>query len=363
MTKREEEILGIIKKNPMASQREIADKLNITRSSVGVHITNLMKKGYIVGKGYIVKEEPYITIIGGANVDIVGFPYENLKMKDSNPGKTNISLGGVSRNIGENLARLGIDTKLITTIGNDNYGRLIIDEGMKVGLNMSDSLILQDYSTSTYLSILDENGDMEVALSSMDILEKISISFIEEKKDIIENSRLCVVDTNLPGKTLEHMVTNFKSNYFLDTVSTTKAEKVKDFIGYFHTITPNKIEAEILSGIKINKEDDLKLVAKHFIEKGVKRVIISLGEKGIFYFDGDTEVRMISPKANVVNTTGAGDAFMAGLAYSYFNDFDIKETLKFGIAMSIMTLEDSRTINPNISVEKINKKIKEIEIC
>lgn len=156
MTKREEEILEIIKKNPMSSQREIADKLNITRSSVGVHITNLMKKGYIVGKGYIVKEEPYITIIGGANVDIVGFPYENLKMKDSNPGKTNISLGGVSRNIGENLARLGIDTKLITTIGNDNYGKLIIDEGMKVGLNMSDSLVIRDYSTSTYLSILDE---------------------------------------------------------------------------------------------------------------------------------------------------------------------------------------------------------------
>lgn len=362
MTKREEEILKIIKKNPMISQQEIANYLNITRSSVGVHITNLMKKGYIVGKGYIVREDPYVTVVGGANVDIVGFPYENLKMKDSNPGKACISLGGVGRNIGENLARLGVDTKLITIIGDDTYGKLIVDEGMKIGLDMSDSLILQDHSTSTYLSILDEKGDIGVALSSMDILRKMSISFIEEKRDIIENSKVCVVDTNLPKDILEYMVTNFQTNYFLDPVSTTKAKKIKDIIGYFHTITPNKIEAEILSGRKINGEKDLKLVGKYFVDKGVKRVIISLGEKGIYYFDNNREIRIVPPKANVINTTGAGDAFTAGLAYAYFNNFNIEKTLKFGLGMSIVTLEDSRTINPKISEEKINEKVKGIEL-
>ncbi|MBW4829086.1 MAG: winged helix-turn-helix transcriptional regulator [Clostridiaceae bacterium] len=363
MTKREKEILELISKNPMISQKEVADILGISRSSVAVHITNLMKKGYILGKGYIVKTKPYATVIGGANVDIIGFPYNKIIRKDSNPGKTSISLGGVGRNIGENLARLGIDTRLITVLGRDDYGKLIMEEGLKVGLNMSDSLVISDEQTSTYLGILDERGDMALALSSMDIFEKMTISFIEEKRGLIENSILCIVDTNINIKTLEYMVTNFKVDFFLDTVSTSKAKKVKDIVGYFHTIKPNKLEAEILSGIEINNEEDLKRASYYFIDKGVKRVFISLGGKGIYYFDGKVERHFASPKVKVINATGAGDAFLAGLAYSYFNDFSRDKTLAFATGASIITLENENTINPNISPEKIEKKIEEMGIC
>lgn len=363
MTNREKEILELISKNPMISQKEVANILGISRSSVAVHITNLMKKGYILGKGYIVKTKPYITVVGGANVDIIGFPYNKIVMKDSNPGKTSISLGGVGRNIGENLARLGIDTRLITVLGKDTYGKLIMEEGSKIGLNMSDSLVISDEQTSTYLGILDEGGDMTLAVSSMDIFEKMTISFIEEKRDLIENSILCIVDTNINIKTLEYMVTNFKVDFFLDTVSTSKAKKVKDIIGYFHTIKPNKLEAEMLSGIEINNEEDLKRASYYFINKGVKRVFISLGEKGVYYSDGKVERHFASPKVKVANATGAGDAFFAGLAYSYFNDFSINKTLAFSTGASIITLENENTINPNISPEKIKKKIKEMGIC
>lgn len=362
MTKREEEILKLISKNPMISQREIAERLGITRSSVAVHITNLMKKGYILGKGYIVKDKPYITIVGGANVDIIGSPYGKLSMKDSNPGKTTISFGGVGRNIGENLSRLGADTRLITVLGNDIYGKLIKEEGVKIGLNMSESLILYGEKTSTYLAILDETGDMKIAISSMDIFEKMTVSFIKNKKELIENSVLCVADTNIPKEVLEYMVLNFKTDFFLDTVSTKKAEKVKDILGYFHTIKPNKLEAEILSGMKIKNKKDIYKVAKYFIDKGVKRVFITLGSEGVYYLDNNQETYIEVPNINVINATGAGDAFMAALAYSYYNEMDIDETIKFAIGASIVTLEDKSTINPNISVEYIEKRLKELNI-
>lgn len=363
MTRREEEILELIMKNPMISQQEIADKMGIARSSVAVHITNLVKKGYILGKGYIIKDKPYISVVGGANMDIISFPYKKLRMNDSNPGKTFLSLGGVGRNIGENLSRMGIDTRLITVLGNDPYGNLIIDEATKVGLNMMDSLVIEDETTSTYTCILDETGDMKIALSSMDIFEKMTISFIESKKEIIENSKLCIVDTNIPKEVLKHIVSNFKCKFFIDTVSTTKAEKIKNILGYFHTIKVNKLEAEILSGMSIEKEEDLKRVASYFFQEGVERVIISLGKDGIYYFDGEIEKRLVPPKVTIKNATGAGDAFVAGLAYAYFNEFDIENTLKFATAASIITLEDENTINPSISPENINKKIKEIGLC
>ena len=126
MTNREKELLELIKMNPTISQKELADTLKITRSSVGVHITNLIKKGYVIGKGYLLKEGEYISIVGGANMDIIGFPSDKLIIKDSNPGQVKVVLGGVGRNIGENLVRLGVETKLISAVGSDVYGEKIL---------------------------------------------------------------------------------------------------------------------------------------------------------------------------------------------------------------------------------------------
>jgi len=71
MTNREAELLMLISRNPAISQNELAEILGITRSSVAVHITNLIKKGHILGKGYLLKQEDYICVLGGSNIDIV----------------------------------------------------------------------------------------------------------------------------------------------------------------------------------------------------------------------------------------------------------------------------------------------------
>lgn len=365
MTNREKEILELIKKDPMISQKELAEKLGITRSSVAVHITNLLKKGYLLGKGYIVsKDEEYVSIIGGANMDIQGFPNDKLIYKDSNPGKSKISLGGVGRNIGENLTKLGINTKLITALGEDIYGNKILEEAKIIGMDMKHSIVMKEDSTSTYLSILDERGDMIVAIAHMDIFDKIPLDFIKSKKNVIENSSVCIVDTNIPQEIIEYIVNNYKNTkFFLDTVSTTKAKKIKNVIGKFHTIKPNKIEAEMLSGIPINKGEDLEKVAEFFLEKGVKRVFITLGEEGVYYNDGKSKGKISNPKVKVINATGAGDAFMAAMAYCYLKDFSLKETIKFSQTASILALSHENTINPNMSVWSINNKMKEIGIC
>lgn len=364
MTNREQEVLELIKKRPTISQKELAATLGITRSSVGVHITNLTKKGYIEGKGYVLKEGDFISIVGGANMDIIGFPRNKLIPKDSNPGEVKLSLGGVGRNIGENLARLGVETKLISVVGEDVYGNKILEEARNIGLDMKESLILKDSSTSTYVAVLDENGDMNVAISYMDIFEKITVDFIKSKKSLIENSKLCIIDTNIPEDVINYLLTQCKgTDFFLDTVSTTKAKKVKDKIGLFHTIKPNKIEAEMLSGISIKGDQDLVKASEYFLNKGVKRVFITLGEDGVFYNDGVHTNHVHNPKIQVVNATGAGDAFVAGLAYSYFNDFDIDQSARFAMTASILALSHEKTINPNMSLENINKKMKEIGLC
>lgn len=364
MTSREEEILKLIEKNPMITQKQLSEILGITRSSVAVHITNLIKKGYILGRGYITRTDSYVAIVGGCNIDIQGFPANKLIYRDSNPGKIKVSLGGVGRNIGENLVKLGVPVKLISVIGNDIYGKKIIDESKLIGLDILDSLILEGETTSTYLSILDEQGDMALSISHMDIFDRMTVEFIKDKSHIIENAMLTIVDTNMPEEVIEYLITAYKNkDFFLDTVSTTKAKKVKDLIGYFHTIKPNKIEAEILSGIQIKDESDLISASEYFLQKGVKRVFISLGQDGVYFNDGKHSGRAKGPIIEAVNATGAGDAFMAALAYCHVNDISIEESVKMGIAASMLAISHENTINPSMSIENIKSYMKEVEIC
>lgn len=355
MTNREKEILKWIEENPFISQAELAEKANIARSSVAVHISNLIKKGKIIGKGYMIQKKSFITVIGGTNVDISAVSYNPLKEYDSNPGKVNTSFGGVGRNIADNLSRLDQDVELITVLGDDPNGEEIRKNCKILGIGTTNSLIIPNTSTSTYISILDNNKDMKLAISAMDLYENLNIDFIKSKKEVLEESKLCILDTNIPKDTIEYIVNNFDIPIFLDCVSTTKALKIKDFIGKFHTIKPNKLEAEILSGITITDENSLRKCTEFFISKGVKQVFISLGEEGVYFSNGEIYSHIASFKTNVVNTTGAGDAFMSGIAYSYFENLDIFESCKNGIACATIAISSEKTISDNMSLNYMNK--------
>ena len=361
MTLREKEILQILKNNPMISQQEIADMLDISRASVAVHITNLMKKGQILGKGYILRKENYVTVIGGSNMDIQGFPNNPLMMYDSNPGKVDISMGGVGRNIAENLSRLNVNTKLISAIGNDLYGNTILSECKNLNIDVNDCLVSDEYSTSIYVSILNNSKDMQLAISHMDIIEKLDESFIHSKHKSIDDSKAIVIDTNLSNEAIDFITRTYSHlPIFVDTVSTAKCLKIKDILDRFEGIKLNKYEAETLSGIKIENLDDVKKSCEFFINKGIKNVFITLGGDGVYCANTDKAVHIPGVKINIVNATGAGDAFMSGIMYGFMNDLDLEETAKFSVGASILALSHKNTINPNLSVDLINQTIKEL---
>ena len=356
MTQREQEILNILKQEPTISQNDIASRLGITRSSVAVHITNLLKKGYLLGKGYIVQDEPYVLVIGGSNIDIQGFPKEKLIQRDSNIGTVKMSLGGVGRNIAENCARLGVPTRLMSVIGDDPYGQKILKEAQAIGLNMQDTVVLSGESTSTYLSILDETHDMAMAINHMDSIEKLTVDHIRAKRSIIEHAQLVVLDTNLSQAVLDHLLTQYpKTKFFVDTVSTKKALKIKDHLKHIHTLKPNRMEAEVLTGS--NEKTPLLELGSRL---KCKRSFISLGSQGVQVFEGKTHLHFPTKPIEVVNATGAGDAFMAGLVYAYLKGYDIKETCLTAMAASRLALSHPDTINPNLNEQSLHETLKEL---
>jgi pseudouridine kinase len=360
LTARELEIIAIIKRNPLVSQQEIADELRITRSSVAVHITNLIRKGIIKGKGYVIEEKEYVSVVGGANVDISGVPFKGLIGKDSNPGVVHTSLGGVGRNIAENLVRLGVNTKLFSIVGDDLAGERLLTESAMVGIDISHVRRLNNHGTGTYLSILDEHKDMTVAISYMDIFHQLKPEYLKLNRKIIEKGLLTVFDTNLDEEVLRYGVSALKGHMkFLDTVSVTKALRARDIIGEFHTVKPNKLEAESLTGVRIENRDDMERSAAWFLEKGVRNVFISLGKDGVYYSDGTAQGVIRAKAAKVVNATGAGDAFHSGLVYAELMGFGIREKTVFSIGASLVSMASTDTISKEMSVEMINQAMEE----
>ena len=357
MTQRERQILQLIESNPLISQQEIAEKMGITRSSVAVHISNLTKKGCIAGRGYVLRSGSYAVVVGGVNVDIGGRSFAPLVAQDSNPGTVRLSLGGVGRNIAHNLALLGTDVHLLTAYGDDLYGERVAASCSELGIDLRHALRIAGGATSTYLSLTDHRGEMALAVSDMEICKKITPSYLSSQLPLLQNAQVVVADANLSAESLEFLAENCAAPLFVDPVSTAKAQKLRPILGKIHTLKPNRLEAELLSGVPIRSEQDLERAADVLTEMGLHRLFISLGSQGVYAAMGSERLRLPNLPGQMVNTTGCGDAFMAALVWAYLEGMDLKSTALAGLAAGAIAMESPETINPALSAPALQKRM------
>ncbi|WP_027634541.1 carbohydrate kinase family protein [Clostridium hydrogeniformans] len=306
-------------------------------------------------------KDAYALVLGASIVDIFGFCEATYSHCNSTPGSIKMSFGGVCRNIAENMARVGVNTKFISILGNDEKGKSMLEHSRMMGYNMDESLILEDGATPTYLAILDHKGEMVSAVVDMDSINKLSPEFIDSKATVIENAEYTILDSDNPV-ILGYILNKFKgkTKFVLDPVSACKAANIKHLIGNFHTIKPNRYEAEVLAGFPIKNDEDLKKASDYFHGLGVEKIFISLDEDGIYFSDGEKRGKYKVNNVPVVNVTGAGDAFVAGLAYGYINGLSIEDTVVFSIAMSTITIAHEETIDPNMNLDLVNRNIEEL---
>ena len=357
MTQRERQILSLIESNPMISQQELADQLQITRSSVAVHISNLQKKGYIAGKGYVLSTGSYAVVVGGVNVDIGGRSAAALVDADSNPGTVRVSLGGVGRNIAHNMALLGLDVRMLTAYGDDLHGQKVAASWAELGIDASHALRLPNAATSTYLYIADPEGEMVMAISDMAVCEKITPAYLAVNLPMLQNAQVVVMDTNIPEESVRFLAENCKAPLFCDPVSTIKAKKLLPVLHKIHTLKPNRLEAELLSGVTIRSREDVAEAARALLDKGVRRVFISMGAEGVYAATQSEQCWLSNLPGEMVNTTGCGDAFMAALVWAYLEGTDLKNTALAGLAAGAVAMESPETINPAMSAEALRQRM------
>lgn len=291
-----------------------------------------------------------VACAGGANIDVQGFSNAPVNMRDSNPGVVRLCPGGVGRNIAENLARLGADVRMVSAVGDDPFGDIILKSCIDAGMDISHIEILPDARSSSYLVLTDSDGDMLAAVSDMHILKDMKADFILRHAEAFDSADAIVLDPNFSTECLDVLTSRWKNKpLFADPISTAYARTLKQFLPRLFMVKCNRQEAEVFAEMEIRSDMDVETAADHILACGTGCAVITLGDIGVFYKDKDGIcLRKHHKPLEPVSATGAGDSFTAAMVYGWLTGMSPEESLELAMRAAEITIMDVRTVSLRI---------------
>ncbi len=349
-TEREKQILDLIRQNPMISQKELAEKLGITRPGVASHISRLIKEGLILGKGYVLPKKEYVTVIGAVNMDIYGIVSDYpVVLKGSNTGRVTTHLGGLGRNIAANTAALGLDTNLITVFGSDDYGTRFKEDAYRRGIDISYSKQLPDRKTSVYLYVNQGDGERIIGVDDMQINEFITPKFLESRLAGINAGQAAIIDSNLPAETIRWLYDNVRVPIYAKAVSVTKTPRLLQDNLNLEGLVINGVEGSFMAGVKIMDINDGKKCAEKLYDIFKTRVYLYLDQMGMIMADRDGVLyHSYEPGLRVENTNGVGASMTAALAYAQLRHESLNDTLDLMIRIGGLTMATGKSVSDRV---------------
>lgn len=355
LTSLEQQIVALLRRDPLISSAAIAEQLGTTRSAVNVHLSNLGKKGVILGRGYLLSEQPGVVVIGGANVDIKARSASPATPHTSNPGHGSMTPGGVARNIAENLARLGTRTHLVSVVGRDALGDNLLAQTSAAGVR-TEFVQRSDRPTGTYTAILDSDGELIVAVADMVAAESLDPEHVNQARDVIAAAGVVVLDGNLATPALEHardLAAAAEVRTILEPVSVPKAKLVSHLIDNdrpLYAVTPNRDELAALTALPVRTDRQLRVAVETLHQRGVQHVWVRLGAKGSLLSSASgTATRIAAVPTTVEDVTGAGDSSLAAFCHALIEGQDPVDAARFGHAAAAMTIASSHTVRPDLT--------------
>ena len=354
LTDREREVVALLRRDPLIGSAAIAEALGTTRAAVNVHLSNLGKKGVILGRGYVLSEEPLVVVVGGANMDVKARSAQAAVPATSNPGTGSMAAGGVGRNIAENLARLGTRTHLVAAIGSDGLGDQVLAATSRAGVHV-EHVRRSARATGTYTAVLDANGELVVAVSDMAATDELSPEQVGAARDLVAAASLVVLDGNLPVDTLGYaldLAAAHGTRVVLEPVSVPKAAARAHLVSAerpLYAITPNRDELGALTGLPTRTARQVERAARSLHDRGVELVWVRLGAEGSLLSSDAGVTRLAAVVAEVADVTGAGDAMLAGFCHALLAGADTYDAAAYGHAAAALTVASEHTVRPDLT--------------
>lgn len=318
-----------------------------------------------------------VSVVGGMNLDVTGVAAGALLPRDSNPGVIRFSPGGVGRNIAEQLACAGADTRLFTCLSDDLVGKMLEEDCARKKIDLSFARRTHARA-SCYMSVHDPDGDMALAVNDMALMDELTTDYLSRVLPEIARADVCVLDANLSPECLCFLAENLRIPLVADPVSVHKASRLLPILNRLAAIKPNRIEALSLadrvsrgangnglaemrkgcassvehrseiSDVRADRasraEDgselagvegrEVEAAAARLLAAGVRRCVLSLGARGAYYADRFQSGDLRPDRVFACQTTGAGDAMCAGIVLGVAMGLDARGCAELGMKRS-----------------------------
>ncbi|WP_051404822.1 carbohydrate kinase family protein [Bacillus cihuensis] len=299
------------------------------------------------------KQKSPIICIGGANVDKKLYIKNEKVNQTSNPVQSSRTVGGVARNIAENLGRLGEEVVLLSVRGDDPDWQDIYTLSSPF-MNLNHVVKLANSSTGSYTAVLDKRGDLSIALADMDIFDHLTPELLLQNTDILIEAKCILVDLNCPGETIEFLcdfTTIHNIPLVIIPVSSPKMNRLPKSLSAVNWLIVNKDETETYMNIKINDKKDWENSVMSWLELGVKNVIVTNGSEGVMAGGENGELHYYPAVETpmVTDVTGAGDSFCSGVIYSWLQKKELDYIINSGLVNAHKTIMSKYTVRQELS--------------
>jgi ribokinase len=273
-----------------------------------------------------------IVVFGSFVVDLTSWakhlPVPGETVKGS---KFKLGPGGKGSNQAVAASRAGADVILVTKVGNDVFGQVALDFYKNENMDTQYVFVDKEKETGTALIMVDENVGQNEILVVSGACDNITDQETISTQQLIDEASILLLQLEVNMDAIEKVIDMAHAKGKLIVLNTAPAQKLPDsLLGKIDIVTPNEIEAGILTDMKVETEQDAEKAAQILLNKGVKNVVITMGKNGVFVMTQDRHEFIPSMKVKAIDTTGAGDAFNGGFVTALSEGKDIFEAARFG---------------------------------
>jgi sugar/nucleoside kinase (ribokinase family)/DNA-binding CsgD family transcriptional regulator len=309
LTSREQEIVDVLMQDPLVSQEDLASRFGISRSSVAVHISNLMKKGVILGKGYVFNKKVSVVVIGETllRIDII----------NKNNCRIDTEYSGFALEVSQALAKLGMVTKLLTVLGSDELGDQILSKLKNQEVDISNVIRYEQLRTPRKVYI-----DNVLCYSENVADDKVN-SDIESREWLMQNCDWLLIDGRFQRIVANKSIFQDENSPVICTCHYWDGD-LPEFLQQYNLL--------VLGVANIRKLEHLQQTGGEMIQAGVQNCMITDGSSMIMWFSKNGLQDFTLPPNQSFNSKNDLNMFLAGLVYGISAGYPMRQAIRIAAA-------------------------------
>lgn len=302
-----------------------------------------------------------VTVFGGITVDRIARTDAAAALGVSNPGTVRSSPGGVGFNMATSLARLGLKTRLVAIVGADADGESVLAAAKAAGVDVDRIVISRGKPTATYQAAIGDDGELVIGVADMQVYDELDPATVAPAAAGPEAGDFWVVDANLMPETLAFLIgeANAARRPLAGlAVSPSKAARFAPLFDHLNYLFANRREAAAILGRPWDGRGPAPVeLADEIRRGGCANVVVTNAREPLAAVSG-SDMRAFAPlRAAVRTVNGAGDALSAGTVYGLAQGRGLFEAIRFGLALSALTIESDETVRSDLTPSLLAERI------